>query len=226
MNKSIRILMSAQLDLWPPNELQTLQATFEILWMHQTETSHALLQQVALHAPSILVIDLRHINGIKYLHRITDQYPCLGVITIQDADDTTLAYHALYTGARGCLPSAVADQEMVQAINAVYHGGTYICEPIYRNVEKLTCNSNFIQSAKKHQRAFSENELYVLQCICQEMETTDIAAEMNVSICTIEAYRERLYEKTGAKQISGVVMYALRNGFYRPGVLNPYHRQQ
>jgi DNA-binding CsgD family transcriptional regulator len=53
--------------------------------------------------------------------------------------------------------------------------------------------------------------LEVLQLICQEYTTAEIADKLFLSARTIETYRKRLLEKTGARNTAGLVKYALEH---------------
>jgi DNA-binding CsgD family transcriptional regulator len=61
---------------------------------------------------------------------------------------------------------------------------------------------------------FSQKEIDVIQYICQEMTNKEIADKLNLSIRTIEGYRDRILEKIGARNSAGIVVYAIRNNIY------------
>ena len=56
-----------------------------------------------------------------------------------------------------------------------------------------------------------EKEIQVLRLICQQQTSAGIGDQLCMSVRTVEGYRERLYEKTGAKNTAGLVVYALRH---------------
>ena len=47
------------------------------------------------------------------------------------------------------------------------------------------------------------------------MSNKQIASELNLSIRTIEGYRDRIQEKIGAKNAAGIVVYAIKNNIYK-----------
>jgi DNA-binding CsgD family transcriptional regulator len=55
----------------------------------------------------------------------------------------------------------------------------------------------------------------VIRCICMQMSNKEIAAQLNLSIRTIEGYRDRIQEKIGAKNAAGIVVYAIKNNIYQ-----------
>jgi DNA-binding CsgD family transcriptional regulator len=58
----------------------------------------------------------------------------------------------------------------------------------------------------------SEKEIHVLKLMCDEKSTKEIADIVDVSPRTVEAIRERLKLKTGAKSTAGLILYAVKHG--------------
>ncbi|MGZ3952892.1 MAG: response regulator transcription factor, partial [Flavisolibacter sp.] len=57
-------------------------------------------------------------------------------------------------------------------------------------------------------------EIDVILLICEELTNKEIAERLNLSIRTIEGYRDKIQEKIGARNSAGIVIYAIRNGIY------------
>jgi DNA-binding CsgD family transcriptional regulator len=47
--------------------------------------------------------------------------------------------------------------------------------------------------------------------ICQELSTNEIAEKLYISARTVEGHRKNLLEKTGVKNVAGLVIYAVKN---------------
>ena len=58
----------------------------------------------------------------------------------------------------------------------------------------------------------SEKEVTILKLMCEEKTTKEIADIVEISPRTVEAIRDKLKTKTGAKSMAGLVMYALKSG--------------
>lgn len=54
-------------------------------------------------------------------------------------------------------------------------------------------------------------EIQVLELICKEYTTAEIAKELFISTRTVEGHRKNLLEKSGAKNTAGLIIYALKN---------------
>jgi len=57
-------------------------------------------------------------------------------------------------------------------------------------------------------------EQEVLVMICHELSTEQIAERLFVSPLTINNHRRSLLAKTGAKNVAGLVLYAIRNNLF------------
>ena len=71
-------------------------------------------------------------------------------------------------------------------------------------------NRRFRRNFRKF-RQLSDRELQILQLICQEKTTRDIAEALSISARTVENHRNRLLEKCGTKNTAGLVIFAVRH---------------
>jgi DNA-binding NarL/FixJ family response regulator len=61
----------------------------------------------------------------------------------------------------------------------------------------------------------SEKEIRILKLMCEEKTTKEIADIMDISPRTVEAIRDKLKAKTGARSMAGLVMYAVTHGILK-----------
>jgi len=98
--------------------------------------------------------------------------------------------------------------EMEKAILKVVEKGYYFSDNIsmmvLQNLKKLEKTDTIFNPD------FTERELQVLELICREYSNSEIAENMNISIRTAEGYRQKLIDKSGAKNIAGLVILALK----------------
>jgi DNA-binding CsgD family transcriptional regulator len=66
----------------------------------------------------------------------------------------------------------------------------------------------------QNKEALSDREVEVLRLICEELTAAEIAEKLFISPRTVEGHRNKLMEKTGAKNIAGLVVYAMKEGLY------------
>lgn len=161
--------------------------------------------------PDIILLDLRMpvMDGVEAQQKIRELYPGIKVIILTMEDDEQFILHLISEGVNGYLLKNADPVEMEQAILKVYEKGFYFSEDISSLVLK---NLNKKEKAETiFNPDFSERELQVLKLICKEYTNAEIAETFDVSIRTAEGYRQKLVEKTGAKNIAGLVVLALKH---------------
>jgi DNA-binding CsgD family transcriptional regulator len=57
----------------------------------------------------------------------------------------------------------------------------------------------------------TDKEITILRLMCEEKSTKEIAEVVELSPRTVEAIRDKLKVKTGAKSTAGLIMYAVKN---------------
>jgi DNA-binding NarL/FixJ family response regulator len=123
-------------------------------------------------------------------------------------DDEQYILHLISEGVNGYLLKNADPDEMEKAILKVVEKGYYFSDNIsmlvLQNLKKLEKTDTIFNPD------FTERELQVLELICREYSNSEIAENMNISIRTAEGYRQKLIDKSGAKNIAGLVILALK----------------
>jgi DNA-binding NarL/FixJ family response regulator len=160
--------------------------------------------------PHVILLDLRMpvMDGVEAHQKIKVLYPDIKVIILTMEDDEQYILHLISEGVNGYLLKNADPEEMETAILKVIEKGDYFSESIsvfvMKNLKKLDKTETIFNPD------FSERELYVLDLICKEYSNSEIADLMNVSVRTAEGYRQKLIDKSGAKNIAGLVIMALK----------------
>lgn len=92
----------------------------------------------------------------------------------------------------------------------MHHKGFYFSEALSAALVKQLLGHS--PAGRPHEAGLNERETAVLQLLCQECSNTEIADRLFPSVRTVEGYRTRLFEKIGARNIAGLVIYAVKQG--------------
>lgn len=160
--------------------------------------------------PDVILLDLRMpvMDGVEAQQKIRNLYPDIKVIILTMEDDEQYILHLISEGVNGYLLKNADPEEMEMAIKKVVKYGFYFSDDISLLVMK---NLNKKEKAETiFNPDFNERELQVLELICKEYSNGEIAEAFDVSIRTAEGYRQKLVEKSGAKNIAGLVVLALK----------------
>lgn len=71
------------------------------------------------------------------------------------------------------------------------------------------------RSMKRSKSLLTKRETQVLQLICEQYTNQDIATTLELNVRTIDGFREKVRKKTNAKNVVGMVVYAIQNGIYK-----------
>ena len=117
----------------------------------------------------------------------------------------------LRAGASGYVLKRAAPQELVNAVRAVAAGGTYIDTSFEGAVVTGYLHSESAEPATDEK--LSEREREVVMRIARGFSNKEIAAELNLSVKTVETYKSRVAEKLGLHSRVDIVRYAARRGW-------------
>lgn len=175
-----------------------------------------LLQVTEQCLPDVVITDIKMplMDGIEATKKLKKTHPHIGVIALTMFNDDNLVVDMLEAGARGYLLKNTNQHEVIQAAKAVYEGGTYYCSATSGKLAKLIAASKFNPYKKTPQPQLTSRELEIVQLLCQEFSTKEIAAALHISPRTVEGHREKIQEKIGAKNIVGVIVYAIKHKLY------------
>ncbi len=160
--------------------------------------------------PDLVLLDIQMpvLDGIEANKKIRKQFPQLKVLILTMEDDEQFILHLIMEGVDGYLLKNSEPEELEMAIRKLLKNDFYFPDKLSHLVLKNVRKKNF---SLKDVPEFTQKEIDILKYICKEYTAPEIAERINVSVRTVEGYRSRLLEKTGAKNIAGLVVYALKH---------------
>ncbi len=156
----------------------------------------------------LLDIQMPVMDGIEAQKRIRKLYPGIKVIVLTMQDDEQLILHMISEGVNGYMLKNAEPEELELALQKVIKNDFYFPPDMSGLVLKSVTRKN---KTVFDSSEFTDREIEVLDLICREYTATEIADKLNLSPRTVEGYRSKLIDKTGAKNTAGLVVYALKN---------------
>ncbi len=163
--------------------------------------------------PDVILLDIQMpiMDGIQTLPEIRKLRPDAKVIILSMHNDHSMISKLMEIGANSYLTKNSDSETIYQAIRTCYDQEFFFNE--LTNKALLTGLRTKRTDGIHHQEAdLSEKEMRVLKLMCEEKTTKEIADIVEISPRTVEAIRDKLKTKTGAKSMAGLVMYAVKNG--------------
>lgn len=152
-------------------------------------------------------------NGIEATKEIREKFPEIKVLLLSMYDDVEFVEMAIENGANGYLSKDDDAEEIQLAIRSAVETGYYLNDRTSKMFIAKMVHSGRIQPVfETSSNMFNENEMVILELICNEMTTQEIADKLFKSRRTIESARTLMMNKIGARNVVGLVMYAIQNG--------------
>ncbi len=147
-------------------------------------------------SPDIALVDISLVgqNGLDLVRTIKSTFPQVLVLIISMHDEVVYAERALKAGARGYVMKQEAASVMLDAIKTVLSGKIYVSAAM-RDRLLETMFSRSPESEAPSVERLSDRELEVLDLIGQGYGSADVAKVLNLSVKTVNTYRDHIKEK-------------------------------
>lgn len=161
------------------------------------------MQNVALHLPHVLVLDLRLPNGssVAAIRRLREQIPNTEIVVLTMEESPAFAHQALEAGAVGFVAKDRADDELPEAVRRAARSKEYLSPRVAVALEALR--------AARSGEGLSPRETEVLRLIALGFTSTEIAPQLHLSRRTVETHRASIHDKLGLGTRAQLVRYAL-----------------
>ncbi len=163
--------------------------------------------------PDVILLDIQMpiMDGITTLPEIRKIYPQVKVIILSMHNDHSMISKLMEIGANSYLTKNSDSENIYNAIRTCYEQEFYFNE--LTNKALLTgLRTRKTDNLVPQEANLTEKETTILKMMCEEKTTKEIADLVDISPRTVEAIRDKLKSKTGAKSMAGLVMYAVKNG--------------
>ena len=163
--------------------------------------------------PDIVIMDISmpDLNGIDATIQIREACPESKVIALSIHSDQRFVKQMLKAGASGYLLKDCAFEELEQAIRTATEDKMYLSPRVAGTVVKDYI-SRLSQEESSVFTLLSEREREVLQLLAEGRSTKEIAADLFISVKTIETHRQHIMKKLEIYKIPDLVKYAIKEG--------------
>jgi DNA-binding NarL/FixJ family response regulator len=181
----------------------------DLLVCGEEEEAGNALSAITKLKPDLVIADisLKDSSGLELMRNIKSQYPRMPVLVVSGHDENIYSEIAFRAGALGYLMKQEALEKVVTAIRRVLSGNIYVSDALAaRMLQQQVRGQKTVHDSPV--QALSDREMEVFQLIGQWKKTGEIAAELHLSIKTIEYYREQIKKKLDLKSAPELTQYA------------------
>lgn len=171
-----------------------------------------LLEQLKKKSVDVILLDIQMpmMDGIEVTERLQFKKGYTKIIMITSHNEDEFINHLISKGANGFLLKNQDIEVVVDAIYGVIENGYYFNDKVSKAMVKaLLKNGQITPSFVK--KTLSAREIEVIKLISQELTSKEIAEKLFISPRSVDGHKERILEKTKAKNSIGIIMYAIKH---------------
>jgi two-component system invasion response regulator UvrY len=168
------------------------------------------LELLKSHQPSVLLLDLSldRADELQGFREVRASFPAIPVLVLSAYPEEHFAVRVLKEGASGYINKATAVEEIVEAIRKIAIGGRYISQSVANIlVQELSDRESFAPH-----EVLSARELEILRMLGSGIQIKQAAAELGVSVSSINTYRSRIFKKMNLFSNAALIRYAVKQG--------------
>lgn len=160
----------------------------------------------------ILDISMPEMDGWEACRKLREDHPDLKILVCSMYDSPAYIQRLIKAGANGYILKNTGKKELLEAVDNLMKGESYYSREV---TERIMESLQKQQQLKKDYRIteLTDREKEVLILIANEFTTREIADKLFLSPHTVETYRKNLIGKLQVKNVSGLVKYAVLQGW-------------
>jgi DNA-binding NarL/FixJ family response regulator len=190
------------------SELLMLTGAFEKI--DTLSNGREIVKKLSSEAFDVMVLDILmpHFSGIDTLKLLRGHFPDQKVIILTQFEHEGVLREAFKLRISGFIYKTSRTEEFLRAIQLVNDGNEYYTPEIRYVLSKNAMVETQLPPLPLNQ--LSENELNVLRLTVKQLSLEEIAHNLGLSTSSIKKYRSNLLEKTGSRNVIGLMHYALK----------------
>ncbi|MBA4538065.1 response regulator transcription factor [Bacillus aquiflavi] len=173
---------------------------------------------------TIMDINMPNVNGVDATKEILERFPEAKVIILSIHDDENYVMHSLKTGACGYLLKEMDADALIEAVQVVANGGSYLHPKITHNLvneyrrlalESVGSGYNTFQQTEicRPLHLLTRRECEVLQLLTDGKSNRGIGEALFISEKTVKNHVSNILQKMNVNDRTQAVVVAIKNGW-------------
>lgn len=209
----IKVAIADDHHLFRTGVRTSLSSRKDIHIVAEAENGMQLLNLLKHIKPDVVLLDIQMpiMDGLATLPEVKKLYPNVKVIMLSMHNDHSMITKMMEIGANSYLTKESDADVIYQAIRTCYEDEFFFNDLTNKAMlTGLRTKREPVQDV--NEVILTDKEKKILKLMCEEKSTREIADLVDISPRTVEAIRDKLKTKTGAKSMAGLVMYAVKAG--------------
>ncbi|WP_209004106.1 response regulator transcription factor [Labrenzia sp. CE80] len=194
--RPIRVLLADDHELVRDGIRARLAQTDTLEVVGEATNGREAVEQVEALRPDIILMDVSMpvVNGLEAANEIRKRFPETSILVLSIYDNPEYVRGVVQAGARGYILKDISAKEMLTAITSVASGGYYFSSAV-----GPTLVGGNAPAQVNDPYGLTDREKQVLSGIAKGQPNKEIAANLGISVRTVESHRLNLREKVGSK---------------------------
>ncbi len=164
-----------------------------------------------------LDIHLPVMDGIKAAEIIRKKFPEVKIIAISIMENHASIAKMFRAGAIAYLLKSTHPEELKEAVMAAKEGKRFYTKDVSAIlIENIIAPGKYLKPAHFVQPTLTEREKEIMRLICQQFSSKEISEILNITEKTVNNFRTVLLDKTGSKNVAGLVLFAIDHKIITP----------
>jgi DNA-binding NarL/FixJ family response regulator len=193
-----------------------LESEGDITIVGEAETGREAVEMTGKVHPDVVVMDISmpRLNGLEATRQITRKSPLTKVIILSAYNDDEYVQQLTEAGAVGYLVKQSGAADLSKAIREARKGNAFFSPSITKRLLDYyrRTDAKGRPDQKKRDLALTPRESEVVQLVAEGQANKQIAAELSLSIKTVEKYRQQVMDKLNIHETAGLTRYAVAKG--------------
>jgi DNA-binding NarL/FixJ family response regulator len=198
-----------------------LKADEHFQMLGEARTGREAVEMARTLKPDVILMDIAMpvLNGLEATRQILAANPAAKVIVLSAHSDDEYLERMISAGVAGFLEKQTSAEVLTKAIREVAAGGTFFSPGIARRLQDAKNKPRDRDGLiKANGSRLTSREAEVLQLVAEGSANKQVAAELGISIKTVEKHRQHLMDKLNIHDTAGLTRYAIATGVIESAV--------
>jgi DNA-binding NarL/FixJ family response regulator len=207
----VRVLIADDHTLVRAGIRRLIETHVDIEVVAEAKNAQEVLDLVAVHRPDLALIDLEMPgrSGLEIIAELRERYPEMAVVIMSMHADLAYVRTALDRGATGFLVKEAAPAELEVALRAAHAGQIFLSPKISSGMVDVLMRRSGTDTS-----LLSQRQTEILTLLGHGKATKEIAADLHISIKTVETHRARMMETLGLRRANDLLRFAIKHSLH------------
>jgi DNA-binding NarL/FixJ family response regulator len=151
----------------------------------------------------LLDINMEPLDGFEVLKIIRNLSPVMKVIIVSMHSQTAYVKNMLKGGANGYVTKSSQGKELLEAVDVVMNGQTYLCDEVKNLLTKEAMGESKAPGLEK----LTARELEIIKWLRDGLSSKEIAEKLDITTRTVEVHRHNILKKLNVKNSSALIEF-------------------